>query len=213
MFTQACLNTETAHAAARPAEEAKGGGRADRRGRTVGAFGRDRRAATAVEFGLVAMPFFLLVLMIFQTALFHFAQQSLDLATREASRLVMTGKVPATQQSAEAFRNQLICPKLLFGLECANITARAYKIGLTSDASAGTGIYQFVDASAKALRAPTSASFCIGAASDYVFLDVSYSFTSGIAALFGLLAANGVKSLRSTSLFRNEPFSTGGATC
>ncbi|WP_152047772.1 TadE/TadG family type IV pilus assembly protein [Aureimonas psammosilenae] len=191
-----------------------GGGRSAGRASVASRFLRGRSGASAIEFALVATPFLMLLMMLFQISLFYFAKESLDDAVRSASRQIMVGKVPASTQSAEAFRNTLLCPRLLFGLECSAIKVDAYRIGLTSDAKTGTGIYQFVDKTKKALRSPSSAGgFCIGAANDYVFLDVSYTFTNALSALFDRLTGGGLKTIRSTSLFRNEPFATGGASC
>lgn len=56
------------------------------RPRTPIALVRDRRGATAVEFGFLAVPFLLLVLGIFELALIFFVSGSLDSATAAAAR-------------------------------------------------------------------------------------------------------------------------------
>lgn len=177
-------------------------------------FARDRAGVTAVEFAFIATPFFLIVMMVFEVALFLLAQQSLDFATKVAARQIMTGKVAANSQSASSFATDLICPKLGFGLNCNAVVVNAYKINLTSDETTGTGIYQFIDKSQKKLRpAESSPSFCLGGANDTIFLDISYKFETGVASYINMLAANGATGLRTTTLFRNEPFPSGGASC
>ena len=59
-------------------------------------FRRDRNGTTAVEFGLVAMPFFAILGMIIETGLAFFTGQVLEAATTSAGRIVMTGQVQLT---------------------------------------------------------------------------------------------------------------------
>jgi Flp pilus assembly protein TadG len=76
-------------------------------------FSRFRRAeqgAMAVEFALVAPVFIATLVAVLQTALFLFAQQSLQNAATQAGRLFMTGQAQGDSQSA--FRT-LICNNYL----------------------------------------------------------------------------------------------------
>ncbi|MBE7186263.1 MAG: hypothetical protein INR68_17855, partial [Methylobacterium mesophilicum] len=112
------------------------------------------------------------------------------------------------------FRDALICPQLLIGLNCTSVSVSAAKISLTSDATAGTGIYKFINAGSKTLKPSSQLSgFCLGSGDDYIFLNVSLNITTDSNPLFKLLKSYGVQELRSTALYRNEPFQTGGATC
>jgi Flp pilus assembly pilin Flp len=56
-------------------------------------FLRRKDGATAVEFGLVALPFLMLLFAIIETALIFFAQQTLETAVADSARLVLTGQV------------------------------------------------------------------------------------------------------------------------
>ena len=56
------------------------------------ALGRDENGVTAVEFGLLAVPFFTIILAILQTATMFLATQVLDSAVEDASRKVRTGE-------------------------------------------------------------------------------------------------------------------------
>lgn len=53
---------------------------------------RDESGVTAVEFGLLAIPFFAIILAILQTAIMFLATQVLDSAVEDASRKVRTGE-------------------------------------------------------------------------------------------------------------------------
>ena len=58
-------------------------------------FVRHQDASAAVEFGLVAAPFFAMVFAIMETAFVFFAGQSLEYAAAQSGRLIMTGQADA----------------------------------------------------------------------------------------------------------------------
>ena len=66
---------------------------------------------TAVEFGIVAAPFFGLLAAIFESALVFFATQGLSAAVEQAARSILTGQAQsnAAITSAAQFRDSLIC--------------------------------------------------------------------------------------------------------
>lgn len=64
--------------------------------------------ATAVEFGLVAVPFFFLKMAIIETAMVFWAGQLLESGVSEAGRQIRTGQVQAASVGAEDFR-QMVC--------------------------------------------------------------------------------------------------------
>ncbi|MBN9084756.1 MAG: hypothetical protein BGP04_26080 [Rhizobiales bacterium 62-17] len=80
-------------------------------------FRKDTDGVTAVEFAFIAVPFFSLLFVIFESALMFFTQQGLEAATAEAARQIMTGHnlsgtAPSggtALTSSEAFRSQVMC--------------------------------------------------------------------------------------------------------
>ena len=175
----------------------------------------DRRAATAIEFSIVFLPFLGFVLMIFQAALLNFGLQSLDAAIGNASRAIITGTLAASNRTLATFRDQEICPRLLLNFDCSKVVVNAYKVTPKSDASKNTGIYQFIDTTTVALRQPPAqANFCLGGPGDYAFLDISYNFPNFVGSL---LTSVGVPPetfmLRATTLFRLEQYSGQSSTC
>src|ERR1700753_880921 len=95
-----------------------------RRGRRnpFAAFIRDRKAATAVEFALVAAPFLAITVALIQTFLVFFAQAMLETITRNTSRLIMTGQVQTQNMTQAAFLQQL-CNQGSILFNCATSTA------------------------------------------------------------------------------------------
>jgi Flp pilus assembly protein TadG len=72
----------------------------------------DGRAATAVEFALVCVPFTIFLLAIMGVGLQYYLQQALDFAVQSAARQVQLGFVPATSTQAD-FVTNVFCP--IFG--------------------------------------------------------------------------------------------------
>ncbi len=68
----------------------------------------DERGVTAVEFGLVAAPFFALMFAILQIGLIFFSGQVLDNATSEAARMIRTGQAQMQGFSTQQFKD-VIC--------------------------------------------------------------------------------------------------------
>lgn len=76
---------------------------------------RDRRGATTVEFGLVAVPFLVLVFAILELGLVFLASGLLDTATAEAAReSSMAGNAPTEAAVAE----QICAAMPTFGRNC-----------------------------------------------------------------------------------------------
>jgi hypothetical protein len=86
--------------------------------RLAGDFRRDRRAAVAVEFGLVAVPFFALLLATFQTALVVFTGQVLDTALQDTSRLIMTGQAQGMTAQNFAVGPNGLCSRITALFDC-----------------------------------------------------------------------------------------------
>jgi len=63
---------------------------------------------TAIEFGFVALPFFLMVFLIINSALFWYAQNSLDKGIADATRQVLTGTAQNTNMTVAGFQS-LVC--------------------------------------------------------------------------------------------------------
>jgi Flp pilus assembly protein TadG len=64
-------------------------------------FARNKQGTTAIEFGLVAVPFFMIIVGIAEIAMMGLAQTNLDYATTEAGREIRTGRAQLGGVSAE----------------------------------------------------------------------------------------------------------------
>ena len=181
-------------------------------------FRRADEGATAVEFGLVALPFFALLWSIIETAMAFWAQQVLETAVATASRQLYTnqfassyatasasatakGQTPPTQP---AFFKTLICNNVTALINCSNldVDVKAIHTGSFSDASSAfrvpvtNGNY---DPSGYGYDAPNSNEICIVRAS------MEYPRFTSIAAGSASLR-DGNRLLLATFTFRAEPF-------
>lgn len=71
-------------------------------------FRRDHSGSTAVEFALIAVPFFALLFAIFETALVFFAGQTLETAIQEAGRKVFTHQLQDSGLSTAQQKSQFM---------------------------------------------------------------------------------------------------------
>lgn len=92
---------------------------------------RNQRGATAVEFGLVAMPFFAVLFTIIETALMFWTSQVLDEAVTQASRTLLTGEsvaiYSASPDKTKAFKQE-VCARAPALVDCdrLSIDVRGY---------------------------------------------------------------------------------------
>jgi len=98
-------------------------------------FARDERGVTAVEFGLLALPFFTVILAILQTAIMFLASQVLDSAVEDASRRIRTGE--GQSYTLTDFRNYM-CGYTFNLIDCSQIQIKSQV--LTSFTSVSTTV-------------------------------------------------------------------------
>jgi Flp pilus assembly protein TadG len=78
------------------------------------------RATSAIEFALLAPLFLGTLIAIFETAIFLFAQQTLQTAAADAGRLIMTGQVQNSGMTQAQFASA-ICPMIQPLFNCSNL--------------------------------------------------------------------------------------------
>jgi Flp pilus assembly protein TadG len=86
----------------------------------------DRRGSVALEFALVGMAFFGLLLLILQLGFILYAQTALDYAAKQASRMMQTGQSSPTTQTS--FQSAVFCPYLSNFLNCAKVTTTLQRV-------------------------------------------------------------------------------------
>lgn len=86
-------------------------------------FRADRKGATAVEFGLLSMPFFFMLMMIVEMSLVFWTRQVLQEATSQAARTVLTGEsrtlYTGSQTAQTAAFRDAICARMRMAADCS----------------------------------------------------------------------------------------------
>jgi Flp pilus assembly protein TadG len=102
-------------------------------------FRRNRRGSAAVEFSLVALPFFALLFAIIETAIVFFASQVLETGIQDAGRQLYTHQLQdknLTAAQAQAAFQQDLCDRVKVLFTCSNtgplpVDVRFYLPGAT----------------------------------------------------------------------------------
>ena len=80
-------------------------------------FMRDETGVTLIEFGILALPFFAIIVAIMETSVIMLAGQILDSAVQDTSRVIRTGR--AITYTAETYR-ELLCSRLYGMFDCTS---------------------------------------------------------------------------------------------
>src|SRR5215475_8082387 len=83
-------------------------------------FRRDDRGSAAVEFSIIAVPFFALFFAIVETGIVFFASQVLENGVQDSARLIFTNQMTNTNTTAAQFKTDL-CPRVQVLMNCNNL--------------------------------------------------------------------------------------------
>ncbi len=163
-------------------------------------FRADPSGVTAIEFGIVAAPFFALMVALIEVSLVFFANFTLENAVDKASRMIRTGQAQ-TQGFSEAQFKQSICDGVTGVYDCmAGLKLDVMRF----DNFTGVNLPDPLDGNGE-LR--TDFGFDPGASGDVVVVRAFYeweliaNFPGGLGNMPG-----GGRLLVATAAFRNEPF-------
>jgi len=161
------------------------------------------RAASAVEFAIIAAPFVALLVAIVQTALVFFAGRLLDETAEQASRYIFTGQAQSAGMTQTQFANYL-CQKSSTLFTCSNFMINVQNYGSFAAANTSTPTLTFDSSGAVTNQWAWSP----GSPGDIVIVQVMYQWPVVMGPLGFNLAnlANGNRLLVSTVAFKTEPF-------
>jgi Flp pilus assembly protein TadG len=168
-------------------------------------FGNARSGSAAVEFSLVAIPFFLLTLGLAEISMMGFAQTTLDLGVSNVARQIRTGQAQMSGLSQADIQSQ-ICDELneLVILQCDGnlyLDVDRFSSFVDADNAQANPIQngQFQD---------TGFGYTPGAPSDIVVVRAYYRWKV-LTPMFEPVFQNvsgGQRILVATMMFRNEPY-------
>ncbi len=161
---------------------------------------RDENGVTAVEFGILAFPFFIVLAAIAETALVLLASQTLDNAVDDAIRLIRTGQAQNANFSADDFRNK-ICSESINLFRCDKIKIYVREISSFSSANP-------IDPLDSDGEWDVAEVYDDGAGSSIIIAEAYYKWPM-LTSFVGLDLFNagaGYRLLGAARVWRNEPF-------
>nr|WP_319390570.1 TadE/TadG family type IV pilus assembly protein [uncultured Cohaesibacter sp.] len=165
-------------------------------------FLRDTSGATAIEFAMLALPFFAFLYALLGIGYIYITSNTLEDATQMAGRQIRIGEVDASHMTKEQFRS-MICDSVLVPTQTCladivvDVTSDRDISNLDTKAPVTNGVLD-----------PTKEQYNPGIGGDYVIVK-AYLPMSSVNSLFALLdAANGPQFVISAVMvFRSEPYS------
>lgn len=178
--------------------------------RRASALAGDERGAVAIEFGILALPFFAIIFAILETSIVFMAGQVLDSAVQDASRKVRTGE--SASATLAQFRTE-ICEGLFGLFDCSKLKISVQPITAFSDISTAvlTPIKPNCDPSTDPDQCwQVTEAFQPGTGSSIELVQVFYKWPTvvdfGGFNLSNQADAGGARLLSAVRVFRNEPY-------
>lgn len=166
-------------------------------------FRNDAHGSTAVEFGLVALPFLMLLFGIMTVGLFFFTTFSLENAVEEAARLIRTGQAQESGMTAAQFKQE-VCDRAPAYVDCGG----KMRVNVQSYTSFGSIVTPSCLDSGGDLVPPAGTTFSAGASGDIVLVTVCYEWelTGKMPFLRLGSMANGSALIMASTTFKTEPY-------
>ncbi|MDB5473769.1 MAG: pilus assembly protein [Devosia sp.] len=170
-------------------------------------FVRDERGVTAIEFGVLALPFFMIIGAILETSVLFLSGQVLDSAVQDVSRLIRTGQAKNLGITSTAAFRARVCDRL-YGLfsDCNNkLHVEVNVAGNFSSATISPPVNYTCTADCGWTRPEV---FAPGQGSSIVAVQVYYKWPV-LVGLGGYSLGNladGNRLMSGSTVLRNEPF-------
>ena len=162
-----------------------------------------RDGVAAVEFAMVAIPFFLMIFSILELGIVFILDSALETATMDTGRLVRTGQAQAQSFDKARFKTELCSRMMLFESDCADRAMIDVRV-----------IPQFAvknleDPITKDALDPNKTIYDGGKAGDLILVRVWYAHPLVTPFLNQSVSRIGTGKvlLTAATAFRNEPFS------
>lgn len=157
----------------------------------------------AVEFALVVPVFLAMLIAIFETTIFLFAQQTLQNAAMQAGRLFMTGQAQHSATTQTQFKN-IVCPMIqpLFDCNSLMVNVQTYTAFSGANASAPTLTYNAQG------QVTNTWSYSAGGPGQVMVVQLIYQWPivgGPLGSVLGNLG-NGTAEMMGVTAFRVEPY-------
>jgi len=163
-------------------------------------FSRNQDGATAIEFAIVALPFFAFLFAILETGLIFFAGQTLETAVSDSARLILTGQAQSGGFKAEDFQ-KAVCDRITGLIDCSKVYIDVRKFSSFS----GINFDPVLDEDG---HLTNDFKYEPGGAGDIIVVRLLYEFPVRVQLwnpqLVNMSGNN--RLIIATAAFRNEPF-------
>ena len=169
-------------------------------------FAKSESGSTAVEFSLVAFPFFMLMGCICETGVMLFAEYAIQSGVQEAAREIKTGQAQTAKLSASAFKAK-ICETAGIVFNC-NAGLTVYVKPAATFTVLETILPSYLNVGAKPDGTPNPTSYNCGAPSQALGVIATYDwdFTMPFMHFLGNINGGAKRRLYGIAIFQNEPF-------
>ena len=170
--------------------------------RKIRRFRRDEDGATAVEFAMIATPFFALMYGIVQVSVLFLAQEMLDTGVNDAARMIRTGQAQIEGKSKSEIQ-ALICARVAALIDCDNglvLDVRSFP-----DFKDGENVPDPLGADGEINN---GVSYSPGSGGEVVIVRAFYAYELPIPDAISFMSnmTGGRRLLAASAAFRNEPF-------
>jgi Flp pilus assembly protein TadG len=169
--------------------------------RVLRRFVRNEKGATAIEFSLVALPFFGLMFAILEIGITFFAQQTLDTAVHMSARLIRTGIAQEQNFDSSTFKAS-ICDRVGILFDCGKLKIDVRTVSTFDSTPPPPPFDEDGNLSDETFV------YTPGSGGDIVLVRAYYEWPSTMKLVYFSLAntGNGNYLMASTAAFKNEPF-------
>jgi Flp pilus assembly protein TadG len=171
---------------------------------------RDERGASAVEFAIVATPFFLFTLGLIGLGLFFFTMSSLEYGVEAAARQIRTGQAQKTALTVNQFKN-LVCNAAGSYINCNKLSVIIQSGANWSDISPQACVDSKNNMVGSTGSAADPVATYTGTASEVVLITLCYQWDLAQSFSYLKLGKNadgsGSAVVQAATAFRTEPYS------
>jgi Flp pilus assembly protein TadG len=167
---------------------------------------KSESGAAAVEFSLVAFPFFMIMGCICETGIMLFSEYAIQAGVQEAAREIRTGQAQNASLSAAGFKSK-ICELAGIVVDCeAGLTV--YVRPANTFTALEATMPSYLNVGAKPDGTPNPTSYNCGGPSQAAAVIATYDwdFTMPFMEFLGNINGGEMRRLYGLAIFQNEPF-------
>jgi len=170
---------------------------------------RDENGSTAIEFGLIALPFLLFVLAIVGMGLYFLASVSLEHGAQAAARKIRTGQAENDAVTVAQFRN-LVCQNAGAAIDCSKLSIIVQSKKTWSELTPEPCLDKNNNMAGSTGKASEAISKYSGAASEVVLVTLCYRWDLANNFKFLKLGSgangSGPAIIQAATAFKSEPY-------